>query len=77
MPDEVPTNRDWFARRGATSVEIVRRVPCVMCCARKRHRCQICFGTGIRDAVYEIGAEDASGLAADLLRLVAEAECKS
>lgn len=61
MPVVASTTSNWFVRQGERMV-IVRRVDCVVCCPRKRPRCSVCFGTGIREAEYEISQDDAKAL---------------
>jgi len=58
-PVVAPTTSDWDAQKDAQCLVVVRRVPCVVCCPRKRARCPICVGTGIREARYEISTADA------------------
>ena len=57
---DATANLEWIARLNADGhLVLARRVECVICCKRKRHLCKICHGTGMREAEYGIGADNA------------------
>lgn len=72
-PVVASTTSNWFVRQGEQLL-VVRRVPCVVCCPRKRPRCPVCLGTGIREAEYEISHEDAKALVGLLQSALGEVE---
>ncbi len=60
----------WFVADDPSGLAVVRKVPCVVCCPRKRPRCPVCMGTGIREARYEISLEDAATLRDELTAML-------
>lgn len=52
----------WSARVEGAEAVISRTLECAICCKRRRDRCHICLGTGIRTAEFRITVEAALDL---------------
>jgi hypothetical protein len=55
-------DESWTVRIEGSEAVLLRTLECQICCKRRRDRCHICGGTGIRTAEYRITVEAAAEL---------------
>lgn len=62
----------WTVARSGAGLVLTRDLECQICCKRKRDRCSICHGTGRRTVPYELTADAARALLAELRAVLGE-----